>query len=434
MSNNKVFNNAKWIIICRIAQSLLQFVVGMLCARYLGPSNYGIINYAASVVAFVLPVMQLGLQSTLVQELVEHPEQEGKVMGTSLLMDMVSSVFCIFMVGGFVAFANRGETDTFIVCILYSLSLFFRAFELLQYWFQYKLKSKYPSIVMLLAYIAVSLYRIFLLVTAKSVYWFALVNTLDYTIIGAALLVIYIKQGAPRLEFSFSLSKKLFERSKFYILASMMVTLFQNTDHIMLKLMSGDAENGFYTAAITSAGVFQFVYMAIVDSMRPVILKCKKENSTEYEKNISRLYCITTYMALIQGIGFTVFSKLIIWVLYGQEYMASVNVLRILVWYIAFSYMGVVRNIWILAEGKHKILWKLNLAGALMNVVINLLLIPHFGAAGAAAASLLTQFFTNFILGFIIKPIRQCNRLLINGMDPRMLLFLFKKIIERKSK
>ena len=42
MSGGKVFNNAKWIIVCKIAQSLLQFVVGMLCARYLGPSNYGV--------------------------------------------------------------------------------------------------------------------------------------------------------------------------------------------------------------------------------------------------------------------------------------------------------------------------------------------------------------------------------------------------------
>ncbi len=424
MSGSKVFNNAKWIIVCKIAQSLLQFVVGMLCARYLGPSNYGVINYASSVVGFVLPIMQLGLQSTIIQEFVEGKD-EGKIMGTSLVMDFVSSLFCMFMVGAFVAVANRGETETLIVCVLYSLSLVFRAFELLQYWFQYKLQSKYPSIVMLLAYIAVSAYRIFLLVTSKSIYWFAVVNALDYAIIGVALLVIYIKLGAPRLGFSFPLVAKLFKRSKFYILSAMMVTLFHNTDHIMLKLMSGDAANGYYTAAITSAAVFQFVYVAIVDSMRPVILKYKKENQAEYEKNISRLYCIITYMAFFQGVGFTLFAKLIVWVLYGADYMASVKVLQVLVWYIGFSYMGSVRNIWILAEGKHKLLWKINLAGALANVLLNAMLIPICGAVGAAIASLVTQFFTNFVLGFIIKPIRDNNRLLISGLNPKLLVSLF---------
>jgi len=427
MSSNRVFNNAKWIVICKIAQSLLQFVVGMLCARYLGPSNYGVINYASSVVAFVIPIMQLGLQSTLMQEFVENPDDEGKIMGTSLIMNLVSGVFCMLMVGAFVSVANYGEPETIIVCILYSISLIFRALELLQYWFQYKLQSKYPSIIMLLSYIVVSAYRIFLLVTGKSIYWFAVVNALDFAIIGIALLVIYIKRGAPRLSFSPALIKKLFKRSKFYILASMMVTLFHNTDHIMLKLMSGDAENGYYTAAITCASVFQFVYMAIVDSMRPVILKYKKENQEKYEKNISKLYCITSYMALVQGLGFTVFARLIVWILYGTEYAPSVLVLQILVWYIAFSYMGVVRNIWILAEGKHKLLWKINLVGALANAFINLLLIPSMGAVGAATASLFTQFFTNFVLGFIIKPIRENNRLLLKGLNPKILLSLLDK-------
>ena len=212
---SKVINNAKWIIICKVIQSLLQLVIGMLCARYLGPENYGLINYASSIVAFVLPIMQLGLQSTLVQEFTEKPHEEGKIMGTALVMDLVSSVFCIGMVGVFVSVANAGETQTIIVCLLFSISLIFRAFELLQCWFQYKLKSKFPSIVMLCAYMAVSLYRIFLLVTSKNVFWFAVVNSVDYGIIGIALLIIYNKISTQKLEFSLGLVKTLFSRSKY---------------------------------------------------------------------------------------------------------------------------------------------------------------------------------------------------------------------------
>ena len=90
MIKNKVFNNAKWIIVCKIAQALLQLLIGMLSARYLGPSNYGLINYAKSLVAFVGPFTQLGLNATLVRELVETPEKEGEIMGTSLLMSLMS--------------------------------------------------------------------------------------------------------------------------------------------------------------------------------------------------------------------------------------------------------------------------------------------------------------------------------------------------------
>ena len=97
MFNRNVFNNAKWIIGCKIIQSLIQLIVGMLTARYLGPSNYGLINYAAAVVAFAVPVMQLGLQSTLVQEYVERPKEEGQTLGTdaaSVLGQLVDLLAC----------------------------------------------------------------------------------------------------------------------------------------------------------------------------------------------------------------------------------------------------------------------------------------------------------------------------------------------------
>jgi len=123
MHNKKTVQNAKWIIGCKLFQSLLQLLVGMLSARYLGPSNYGLISYAASVVAFVVPVMQLGMRSTLVQEYVVSPEKEGKILGTSLVLNLVSGVACIVAVNavgdvvdenGTVIAGMRAPSGTFV--------------------------------------------------------------------------------------------------------------------------------------------------------------------------------------------------------------------------------------------------------------------------------------------------------------------------------
>lgn len=422
MNTNKVFNNAKWIVGCKIVQSLLQLIIGMISARYLGPSNYGLINYASSIVAFALPIMRLGLNAILVRELIESPEKEGEIMGTSLLLNIISAIICIFGVFAFVWVANAGSTETIAVCVLYSISIFFAALEMMQYWFQYKYMSKYSSLVMLGAYVVVSVYKIFLLITAKSVYWFAVINSIEYGIIGIMLIVIYLGKHGQRFSFSKHTAKKMFSRSKHYILASLMVVIFQSTDHIMLTTMIGKKENGYYSAAITCATVIQFVYIAIIDSFRPMILSAKKENTAQYKEAVSGLYCIIIYMSLAQSTVFTVFAKLIVTVLYGAEYVAAIPVLRILVWYMAFSCMGVVRNVWILAEEKQKYLWIINLSGAMFNIVLNAVMIPFWGACGAAFASLLTQIFTNFILGFIIKPMRENNVLLLKGLNPKFLL------------
>ena len=92
--NHRVFKNAAWIIGCKIAQSLLNLVIGLLTARYLGPSNYGIINYVASIVAFAMPIMQLGLKNTLVKEFVQSPDREGEILGTALVLNIGSSPSC----------------------------------------------------------------------------------------------------------------------------------------------------------------------------------------------------------------------------------------------------------------------------------------------------------------------------------------------------
>jgi O-antigen/teichoic acid export membrane protein len=424
MFRNRTVQNAKWIIGCKAVQALLQLVVGMLSARYLGPSNYGLINYAASVVAFLVPVMQLGLYATLVQEYVATPEREGEIMGTALVLNFLSGAACIVGVTAFSMVSGSGNPVTVAVCALYSTQLLFQAMEMLQCWFQAKLLSKYSSMAMLGAYVAVSAYKIWLLATGKSVYWFALSHSVEYGMAGIGMLVLYRKVGQQKLRFSFRTGRELVSRSKYYIPANMMVTVFQSTSYVMLKLMMGDADNGYYAAAVTCTGLPAFVYTAIVDSARPTILESRKQSVAAFEKNVSRLYAIVIWLSVVQSIGFTLLAKPIVWILYGDAYLNAVPVLRIQVWNIAFSYMGAVRNIWILGEGKYPLLWRINLTGAVTNVVLNAVLIPLWGACGAAVAAVLTQMITNFVLGFLMGGIRRNNRLILRGMNPRILLEL----------
>ena len=428
MNNKRIFKNAAWIVGCKIFQALLGLVVTMLSARYLGPSGYGLINYAASIVAFVVPVMQLGLNSTLVQEIVNDPDREGEILGTSIAMNLVSSVFCILGIVFFSAIANRGETVTTVVCALYSIQLVFQSLELIQCWFQAKLLSRYTAITMLVAYGVTAAYKILLLILGSSVYWFAVAQALDFGIIGVTLLIIYRKVGTARLSFSWQLARQLFSRSKYYIVSSLMVTVFAQTDRIMLKAMVDEAAVGYYSAAISCATMTGFVFVAIIDSARPGIFESARASASSFEKSVSALYCVIIWLSLVQCAGITFFAELIVSILYGSAYAPTVGTLRLVVWYTTFSYLGAVRNIWILAEGKQKYLWIINQSGAGANVILNALMIPVWGINGAALASLITQIFTNVIISFLLKPIRPNAMLMLRGLDLRQLLpFITKR-------
>ncbi len=426
---NRVVNNAVWIIACKICQSVLALIINMLTARYLGPSNYGLITYASSLVAFVLPVMQLGFSNILVQEIINKTDQEGTILGTSMLLSLGSSICCIIGVTGFSIIANHNEPITIVVCLLYSLNLMFQALELMQYWFQAKLKSKYTSIICLIAYVIVSAYKAFLLISQKSVYWFAISNMLDSGLIAVGMIYIYKKLGGEKIKFSWEMGKRMFSRSKHYIISGMMVTVFAQTDKIMIKLMIDEEATGFYGAAVYCAGLTSFVFTAIIDSFRPSIFEGRKISEQIFEYRLTLLYSIIIYVSLAQSLMMTLLAGFIIKIIYGSAYAQSAVALQIVVWYTTFSYIGSVRNIWILANGKQHYLWSINMSGAIANIVINAALIPVIGINGAAVASLVTQFFTNVIIGYIIKDIRPNNAIMVKGLNPRYLLEAVNKIL-----
>lgn len=429
---SRVVKNAVWIIACRIIQSLLGLVIGMFMARYMGPSNYGLINYAASIVAFAAPIMKLGIDSILVNEIINNPNDEGKILGTTILMNLIGAFLSCIGILFFVLIANKGDKETLIVCLLYSTTLFAQALEMIVYWYQAKLLSKYMSIVSVASYLVVSIYKFYLLATGKSIEWFAVSQTFDYLFISVILFFLYAKLGGEKFQFSFSVGKRLLHRSKYFIISSMMVTIFAQTDKIMLNIIMNDAETGFYSAAAVCSGVTSFVFSAILDSARPIIFENKNTDDSSYDKSMQYLYSVIFYLSLLQSIFMTVFGNVLVLILYGNAFLNSIPLLKIITWTSIFSYLGAVRNIWLLAEEKQKYILPINISGAIANVVLNLILIPFSGAVGAAIASLITQVFTNVILGWIITPLRNVNRIMLKGLNPKNTVYFIKQLIKKK--
>jgi len=426
---NRLIKNASWIIICKIIQSVLGFFVSLMSARYLGPSNYGLINYAQSLIIFATPIMLLGFNSIIVQELINKPDDEGKLLGTTIFFSFLSSILCSICVVSFALIANKGDTPTIIVCILFSLSLIAQAFEMIQYWYQAKLLSKYYAIVGLLSYIVVSAYKIWLLATGKNVYWFAVSYAIDYIMISIVLIIIYKKKDGQKLKISSTLAKQLFSRSSPYILASLMVAIFTQTDKIMLNQMIDSKATGFYSVAYTLGGINTFIFQAIIDSYRPKLFEdLKQQGSEKLDTGIIELYSLIIYLSVFIALITTILAHPIVLITYGKQYLESVGTLRIIAWFNTFSCLGSVRNIWILANEKQKYLTLINICGAGANVVLNFVLIPPLGIIGAAIASLISQFFTNVVTGIFIKPIRANNTLLYKSLNPKIALSALKAI------
>ncbi len=415
--SSRYVKNAGWIIFCRIYQAVLNLVVAVLTARYMGPSNYGLINYAASVCAVFTAVASLGTNDILVNELVSRREKTGQILGSAIFYRVCSSILSVMTVCLYVWASDPTDALTVRVTFLYSLTLIFRAFEAVKYWYQANLMSKIPSLISCAAYTVVAGYKFCLLAAKKDVVWFAVSSALDYGVIGLLLLLCYARHREDAQPLSVHPSEEwgLLRRGAPFIVSGLMVSVYGQMDKIMLNSLLNETAVGYYSAATSISTVWTFFLSAIIDSARPLILGDCQKNPQRYQKNLMRLYGTILWLCGAVALGYQLFAGWILNLMYGEAYLPAAGALRILAWSTGFSYLGVARSIWMVSQGKQTYEKYLAAAGVSCNFVLNALLIPAFGVNGAAMATLLTQIITNFIVGFLIPEIRPNNLLICRG-------------------
>lgn len=416
MKQHKVVKNAGWIIAGKLMNKLLAFVVGIYTARYLGPSNYGLINYASAYITFFSAICTLGFNSILVKDFVNKPDEQGVSVGTAIVFRIAAGVFSGLMIIGIVSIADRDEPLTILIVALSSLSMVFQAFETLTYWFQSKLESKVASIASVFSYIVVSLYKIYLLINAYSVIWFALATSVEWIVTAIFLISAYKHQCGPAWSFRFDKGRELLAESSSFIVAGLMVSIYASTDRLMLKHMMSEISVGNYSLAVSLSTACGFILSAIIDSMAPGIFSIHAASKKAFDKKNRQLYAIVFYGSVIMSGLICIMAPLLINELYGMAFSGAVLPLRIVCWYTAFSYLGVARNIWMVCEKKQSYLMYLYLASALVNVMLNLYLIPICGEAGAAIASLVTQAATTMVFPSLIKELRPNCKLMIEAI------------------
>ena len=169
------------------------------------------------------------------------------------------------------------------------------------------------------------------------------------------------------------------------------------------------------------ANLWIFIPNALIDSGRPVVMTMKAEEKEEqYVQRLRQLSIGVIWISILAGIFFTIFGRFIIYIINGKEFLAALPVLLILIWSRLFSLIGAIRSIWMLCEGLEKYIKYFIALGAVINVVLNTLLIPQWGAVGAAVATLVTEVISSFIVTGVFSNTRPYFKIIVDG-------FLFRK-------
>ena len=409
MENNlqKVFKNSSWIIFGQIFQMILSFLVGAYTARYLQPENYGLINLGLSYVTIFSSISSLGIEGILINEMINNPDKEGSILGTSIVLRLVSSFLSIISLICFFAITNFNTMEMAIITVIQSFSLLFNIYEWFEYWFQSKLLSKYAVISRIIAAVVVALIRIIFIHLNLSVLFFALVQIFNTFSCFILLYILFKKNSSIELKYDKEYAKKLLRKGFPFLLSSLCIILYARMDKIMIGYYLGETNVGFYTAAVTLSELINFVPQSIITSARPVIFESAKDSEFKYKRRIIQLYCIVFYFCLLVCLFIFIFSDWIVELVYGIEYISASISFKILSFANIFSLLGVARTILLVCQNKMSYLKNFTFLGSLTNLILNMILIPMYGISGAAIATFFTQLSVFTVFPLLYKETRK---------------------------
>jgi O-antigen/teichoic acid export membrane protein len=398
----KTVRNSAWIIAERIYQMVINFVLTIMVSRYLGPANYGVLNYGATLVNIFLVFTKLGLDTMITNEFIKHRNKEGEMLGTSVTMRLISAMISIGIIAILVFVLQANSPIIIITSIIQSLALLFQVIYIFDYWFQSYFKSKYVSIAKVIAYTVMTGYKIWLLLSGKGVIWFAAASVIDALVVAILLMIFYKKNHGQKIVTNFSLGKNLLKRSYHFIISGVMVLIYTQIDKIMIGQMLDEYQLGLYSAALSICLLIGFIPDAILTSARTSVFSAKQDNK-QYLKKLKQTYALVFWVCAGMAFVISVAAPLIVNIIYGDQYVGAISTLSLLVWYIPLSYLGTARAIWIVTENKNKYSKYYTFWGVLMNVGLNAFMIPLWGIFGATIATIITELFTLFITPLFYK-------------------------------
>jgi O-antigen/teichoic acid export membrane protein len=377
-------------------------LLGVWIARYLGPEQFGLLNFATAFIGLFGVIAGLGLQGIVVRDIVLDHDTARLTLGTAAVLQLVAGMVAYLVILCTIAYLRSDENLARIIVAILGATILFKASELASYWFESQVQSKYTVWVQNSVFLVFATIKVALILSYSSLVAFVLVMLAEAIVTAGILMVVVGYRGLAlsSLNVSTKRAKKLLKDSWPLILSSLSVVVYMKIDQIMLGQMIDDTTVGIYSAAVKVAEVWYFVPVSIAASLFPTILNAKKHNEELFLKRFQNLCDALIIFSLTISLPAAYFAEDIVAFMYGEKYNSSSTVLKIYIFGLIFICMAVVGNKWYLANNRLDLAMKRDATGAVINICLNLLLIPNYAAVGAAMATIISFLIAHFVLDY----------------------------------
>jgi O-antigen/teichoic acid export membrane protein len=413
----KYFENAFWLIFEKSFSLLVGMMVGIYVARYLQPEAFGLLNYGIGFVSIFSAFATLGMDQILVRELAKGRSGKNDLLGTGFILKLSGSLLLMVVMLIILLLLDHGPFTNMLIMIIAAAEIF-RGFEVINYFFQSKVQSKYVVQVQLFINLMISISKIGLVFLHAPLIWFAIIIVIGSILNAAGFIFAYqAKEDTPwNWRFRKPLALELLKESwplAFYGLA---LHTQARIDQVMLGNMMNNYEVGQYSVALKVIEIFGFVPMILMSTFTPAVTKGKATSESLYQSRLVNLYRLMFLTFLLMAVPIYLLGEDIITLLYGIEYQAAGYLLSLFALRLFFANMGVGKSVFIVNESLFKYSLLTVILGALTNIILNYFLIPLHGAPGAIAGSMISFAVSIFLVDMFFEKTRENQKLMFQGI------------------
>lgn len=399
----KYLKNTGWMFFSRAFLMVINFFIAVYLARYLEPERFGTYNYVISFVGLFSFLIGLGVDAILGRELILQQDKKGVLLGSGFYINTFSALFAIIIINIGASFIEKDPMIQLFIFI-FSLSFLFQGFGIFATYFQSTVQAKQNARIQISTALLSALLKIVGFVTGQGLMWFISLFIVDAIINALWSITIFRKQGET-INWSpdFAMIRKLIVYAFPFMLSIVAVSIYMKIDQVLITKMLGQKENGIYSVAVRLAEMWYFIPSLICASLAPSIVNAKKSDERTYYTRMKSLLLFMLILGALLAVPLFILSPHIIQYLYGPLYLAAIPPFQIYIWSSIPIFIMPALAVYITTENIGKNLLFSTITGAIVNITLNIVLIPHYGILGSAIATFVSYTIPTIYLYLLFK-------------------------------
>lgn len=422
-TREKIVRNLFWSVLGKVVTVSGSLFMGILIAHYLGPEQYGLMNYVISYVFLFQVFSTFGLDSIEIREEAKGDVHFTVIMGSAFMLRLILSLLTV-IAAILTALFFESNAQTVVLIAVYSSTILSNCFTIIRNYFLAIVQNEYVVKSEIMRTIVGICIKLFLLWMHASLLWFVIAAAFDFVLLASGYITAYTSKVGSMREWTFEprCAQYLFREGFPLLLTSAAVIIYQRIDQVMIGNMIDKSSVGYFSAAAKFVEVLIFVPMMLAQTITPVLVKIRAVDKDSYRKKAQLFMNVSVWCSFMLALLLSLCSYWVVRYTFGSRYIPAVPVLQLLAFKAPCVALSSAAGHMLVIEGLQRWAVLRDVFGCIICISLNYLLLPRYGIMAAALVAILSNLSAGYVADIFIPAYRhlfvqQTQALLLGWKD-----------------